>query len=123
MDILDPQSMTKHVDRRYRAAGAVALALALLVPAGALGIARTASRHTVVLRDFRFHPGNLTISRGDTVTWVWGDGEQHNVTSSSFHSRTMSHGSFTVRFNHSGTFNYRCTIHEREGMRGRILVN
>jgi plastocyanin len=104
------------------ALGLVAL-LAVLLPAAALGLARDAAGHTVVLRNFRFRPGDLTIRHGDSVTWVWGDHEEHNVTSSSFHSRTMLHGSFTVRFNHKGTFNYRCTLHEKEGMRGRIVVD
>jgi plastocyanin len=77
-----------------------------------------------VIKETRFHPGSLTIRRGDSVTWVWRDGgEEHNVTAHAFHSRTMGHGSFTVRFTRSGTFNYRCTIHESEGMRGRIVVH
>ena len=102
----------------------VALAAAALAPAGALGGARSASGHTVVLQNTRFHPGNLTIKRGDSVTFSWRDGgTEHNVTFHGFHSRTQGHGSYTVRFTHSGTFNYRCTIHESEGMRGRIVVH
>ncbi len=112
--------MTK---RRVARAGALLLALAVLLPAGALGLARESSGHTVVLKSFRFRPGDLTIRHGDSVTWVWGDHEQHNVTSSSFRSRTMTRGSFTVRFNRRGTFSYRCTLHEREGMRGKIVVD
>jgi plastocyanin len=104
-------------------AGAVALAGAALVPAAALGGAHGAAGHTVLLKDFRFHPGSLTIHQGDSVTWVWGDGEEHNVTGAGFHSRTMAHGTFTVRFNRRGSFNYRCTLHEREGMRGKIVVD
>jgi len=103
---------------------ALAVAAAALVPAAALGGAHSASGHTVILKSLRFHPGNLTIRRGDTVTWQWRDGgTEHNVTSSSFHSHTMTRGSFTVRFNQRGTFNFRCTIHERQGMRGRIIVD
>ena len=109
--------------RRVPLAAAMLAVLAVLVPAGAFGLAHGAAGHTVVLKDFRFRPGDLTIRHGDSVTWVWGDGEEHNVTSSSFHSRTMSHGSFTVRFNRKGTFSYRCTLHEREGMRGKIVVD
>ena len=108
--------------KRAPLAGALLAILAVLLPATAFGVARQAGGHTVILKNFRFHPGDLTISRGDTVTWVWSDREQHNVTSSSFHSRTMSRGSFTVRFNHRGTFNYRCTLHESQGMRGKIVV-
>ena len=61
------------------------------------------SGHTVVLKEVRFHPGSLTINRGDTVTWSWRDGgEKHNVTFHGFHSRTMGKGSYTVRFIEQG---------------------
>jgi plastocyanin len=45
------------------------------------------------------------------------------VTFHGFHSRTQVHGSYTVRFTHRGTFKFRCTIHEEEGMRGKIVVH
>ena len=50
-------------------------------------------------------------------------GEKHNVTFHGFHSRTISSGAYTVRFLAKGTFNYRCTLHEAEGMRGKIIVH
>jgi plastocyanin len=109
--------------KRLRAPLAVALAGAVLVPASALGGARGAASHTVVLHDIAFHPGTLRIHRGDRVTWLWRDGEvEHNVTFHGFHSRTQSSGSYTVRFAHAGTFSYRCTIHAEVGMRGKIVV-
>jgi len=99
------------------------LACAALIPAAALGGGHMAAGHSVVLRELRFHPPNLTINRGDSVTWLWRDsGTEHNVTFQGFHSRTMGHGSYTVRFTRSGTFSYHCTIHGSEGMRGRIVV-
>ncbi len=102
----------------------LAVAAAALAPAVALGGASSAASHTVVLRETRFHPGSLTIRRGDSVTWLWRDGgTEHNVTAHAFHSHTMGHGSFTVHFTRNGTFSYRCTIHEAEGMRGRIVVH
>jgi plastocyanin len=100
-----------------------ALASASLLPAAALGGAHAAASHTVPLHEFRFHPGTLTIRRGDKVTWVWRDQVEHNVTFRHFHSRTQVHGSYTVRFTHAGTFSYRCTIHFEEGMRGKIVVH
>jgi plastocyanin len=110
--------------RRLGLLAGVVLTSAVLVPAAAFGGAFASSSHTVVLKDIRFHPGNLTINRGDSVTWLWRDGgTRHNVTFQGFHSRTMGSGSYTVRFTHTGTFNYRCTIHEAEGMRGRIIVH
>jgi plastocyanin len=102
-----------------------AVAAMALLPAGAIGGgARGASAHTVTIKDIRFHPGTLNINRGDSVTWRWRDGgTEHNVTFRGFHSRTQSHGSYTVRFTHRGTFAYMCTIHVAEGMRGRIVVH
>jgi len=103
-------------------AGAV-LASAVLLPAAAFGGAHTAASHTVTLKEFRFHPGTLTIRRGDKVTWLWRDQTEHNVTFHGFHSRTQETGSYTVRFTRAGTFNYHCTIHVEEGMRGKIVVH
>jgi plastocyanin len=103
-------------------AGSV-LACAVLLPAVAFGGAHAAARHTVTLHEFRFHPGTLSIRRGDKVTWVWRDQVEHNVTFRGFHSRTQVHGSYSVRFTHNGTFKFRCTIHEEEGMRGKIVVH
>jgi plastocyanin len=104
---------------------AMALAAAALVPAVALGGgARASGSHTVVLKSLRFHPSTLTIRRGDTVRFLWEDGgERHNVTFRGFHSHTMGHGAYSVRFLSRGTFNYRCTIHESQGMRGKIIVH
>jgi plastocyanin len=96
---------------------------AALLPAGALGGARAARSRTVTLQEFRFHPAKLNINRGDKVKWVWRDQVEHNVTFRSFHSRTQEAGTYTVRFNRRGTFNYHCTIHVEEGMRGKIVVH
>jgi plastocyanin len=102
---------------------ATAAVAAVAIPATALGGARAASTHTVTLREFLFHPASLTIHRGDRVKWVWRDEVEHNVTFHHFHSRTQVHGTYTVQFTHSGTFRYECTIHGKEGMRGKIVVH
>lgn len=96
-------------------------ALALL-PSGAFGGAHAARTRTVTLHEFRFHPGTLNINHGDSVKWVWRDQVEHNVTFHTVHSRTQASGTYTLRFNRKGTFNYRCTIHGQEGMRGKIVV-
>jgi plastocyanin len=107
------------------AMAALAAASAFAMPAGSAQSGARASRgHTVVLKNIRFNPGALSIRRGDTVTWMWRDGStKHNVTGGSFKSRTMAKGSFTVRFTRAGTFNYHCSIHWHEGMRGKIVVH
>ena len=94
------------------------------IPALASGGAHSAGTHVVTLSHIRYHPGTLRIKRGDIVTWKWTDkGHEHNVTARSFRSKTMTKGSFSVRFTRAGTFNYHCTIHVSEGMRGSIVVH
>ncbi len=118
--------MRRITGKRFGTLLAAAAVAAALIPTVALGGggAQTASTHTVTLKNIAFHPGNLSIHRGDSVTWQWRDGEsEHNVTGRGFHSRTQTQGSYSVRFTHSGTFSYRCTIHESEGMRGKITVH
>jgi plastocyanin len=109
--------------KRLSALAGGVLAIAVLLPAVAFGGAHAAAGHTVTLHEFRFHPGTLTIRRGDKVTWAWRDQVEHNVTFHGFHSRTQVHGSYTIRFNRSGTFKYLCTIHGEEGMRGKVVVH
>lgn len=102
----------------------LAIAATTAIPALASGGAHSAATHSVTLKNIRFHPGTLSIKRGDTVSWLWEDkGIDHNVTGSGFKSKTMAKGSFSVRFTRAGTFNYRCTIHAAEGMKGSIVVH
>ncbi len=113
--------------RRTAAVALAALAATAAAVAPALasgdGGAHASSSHVVVLKELRYHPSTLTINHGETVSWQWRDHEKHNVTFHGFHSRTMSSGAYSVRFLSKGTFNYRCTIHEAEGMRGKIIVH
>jgi plastocyanin len=103
---------------------ALALAAAALIPTAAFAGASAASTHTVTLKNTAFHPGTLSIKRGESVKWVWEDGEtEHNVTFKGMHSRTQAHGSYTIRFEKLGTFSYDCTIHVAEGMKGKIVVH
>ena len=114
--------------RRHLAYAVLATA-AITVPSAALASAeharaRSAGTHTVVLSGLRFHPSTVVIKRGESVKWVWRDGGiAHNVTGHGFHSNTQSSGSLTVRFTHSGTFRYECTIHVGVGMVGKVVVH
>ena len=102
----------------------LAVATGTAIPAIAADGGHSASSHTVTLSHIRFHPGALSIKRGDTVTWLWQDkGTEHNVTGKGFKSRTMTKGAFSVRFTRAGTFNYHCTIHVSEGMVGKVVVH
>jgi len=127
-----PERLAGLARARLAAASALAAAAALAfafavaggLPGAAASTARSASTHTVVLKGLRFHPSTLSIRRGDSVRWLWRDsGIGHNVTFHRSHSRTQGSGSYALRFAHSGTFSYRCTIHEALGMRGKIVVH
>ena len=106
-----------------RIAGA-AVAVASLLVLGACGggssKAPATSGPTVTLRALSFSPDTIQVRAGDTVTWKWGERIGHNVTFPSFHSKTVSSGTYTHTFSSSGTFSYRCTIHPT--MTGKVIV-
>jgi plastocyanin len=94
----------------------------MLTPAAALGSAREAGTHTVVLARVKFNPSSLMVKRGGRVTFVWRDASiPHNVIISGLRgSSTQTSGSFTVRFTRRGSYTFRCSIHPE--MVGRITV-
>jgi plastocyanin len=100
----------------------ISLAGAAFAPSVALGGAHAAGVHTVTLRHSTFSPATISIRRGESVRWVWAPGKVlHNVIGHSFQSRTQTHGSYTLRFTHRGSFSYTCTVHP--GMNGRVIVH
>ncbi len=106
-------------------AGTVLAAVAVAVPTVALAggdRAGASATHDVIIKNYAFNPGRLTINRGDSVTWKFEDGPtQHNVTATGFRSSpTKATGTWTVRFTHAGTFDYSCTLHP--WMTGAIVV-
>ena len=113
-----------------RIAGAAALAIAALAIAVSGAVA---AGHTVQARNYSFVASNLTITVGDTVTWV-GSGELHTVTSGSpgaidnrfpdqpaSVSYLLAGDTFTTTFASTGTFPYFCEVHSEE-MLGTIVV-
>ncbi len=77
----------------------------------------------VTMKDIAFHPADLTVNRGTTVTWTNDDGVDHTVTANdkTFDSSNVSPGqSFSFTFDQSGAFDYHCSIHP--GMTGRVTV-
>jgi hypothetical protein len=80
------------------------------------------SEQAVIIKDFKFLPAAITISKGDTVTWTNQDSVVHDVTGSMFISGSMSQGAtFKFTFNEAGTFDYICTHHPT--MAGKVTVN
>jgi plastocyanin len=78
----------------------------------------------VSMKDLKFHPEQLKVKAGRTVTWTNDDDVDHNVTATSgakFHSKAFGGGG-TYRFKptKAGTIAYVCTLHP--GMKGRLTV-
>jgi plastocyanin len=77
-----------------------------------------------------FSPANISINKGDMVTWTNNDAEPHTATSGScgtpngvFNSGTVnSGGTFSFTFNTAGSFPYYCVFHCALGMVGNITV-
>ena len=77
----------------------------------------------VNITNFAFVPANLTVKRGDTVTWTNHDEEPHTIAAGdgSFHSPGMdTNGTYSYTFTAPGTFDYICSIHPF--MRGTVVV-
>jgi plastocyanin len=101
-------------------AGATAVALA----AGALAATAFGSTKTVTLKDNRFSPTTVTVSRGTTVKFVWRGKAPHNVIATGaakFQSKTQVKGSFSKRLTRKGTYKIICSIHQ-PGMKMTLKV-
>jgi len=82
----------------------------------------------VLVDNFAFSPGVVTVRKGTTVVWINKETPKHTVTSDDklFNSETMSVGSsYSFTFNETGTFAYFCRFHGDAGgvgMVGQIIV-
>jgi plastocyanin len=77
----------------------------------------------VVVENFSFQPGSLTVKAGTTVTWVNHDDEPHTVNENNktFKSGTLdTDAKFSYKFTSPGSYNYFCSLHPR--MTGQIIV-
>jgi len=103
-----------------RHSAAAAVALPVLATA-----ARAQTTHTVTIKNMAFSPANLTISAGDTVTWVNEDGARHSAwddSGNAFDTGLLGRGeSASLTFGSAGSFSYRCRPHGN--MRGTITVS
>ena len=80
------------------------------------------SEKVVIIKDFVFLPADITISKGETVTWINQDSVPHTATGSGFDSGYMGTGAtFKFTFSETGTFDYICTYHPE--MKGKVIVN
>jgi plastocyanin len=89
--------------------------------AGETSVPPPSSGTTVVLKDLVYQPAELTIAAGETVTWVWDDGDiQHDVVGDGFATELITEGEFSHTFTEPGSYPYICTIHPT--MTGTITV-
>ena len=98
------------------AVSAALASLAVLTPAFAKGV-------TVTISNFAFGPDLVTISQGDSVTFVNGDDTIHSVVADdgSFHSDGLdTNDKATFTFAKVGTMAYHCGLHPF--MKGEIVV-
>lgn len=77
--------------------------------------------NTVIIKNFAFSPGTLTVKQGTKVTWTNQDSAPHKIKSDTFNSSNLNNGdAFSYTFNSKGSFDYICSIHP--SMSGKIIV-
>ena len=73
----------------------------------------------VTMRDDRFHPPVIQITKGQTVTWSFNDGgATHNVKGTGWGSGDQASGTFQHTFTAPGSYPYSSTQHQC--MNGRV---
>ncbi|MBI2630201.1 cupredoxin family copper-binding protein [Candidatus Pacearchaeota archaeon] len=89
-------------------------------PTGASGN----SQYNVEIKESSFNPSEITINKGETITWTNYDSAPHTITSDSnkaLDSPTLNQGeTFSYTFETSGNYNYHCSFHS--SMKGKIIV-
>jgi plastocyanin len=92
-------------------------------PAAPTGATASASG-TVVIADFAFAPGALTVKVGDEVTWINNDSAPHTIANEGGlfpESDDLGQGDeFAFTYDRAGTYAYFCGIHS--SMQGEVVV-
>ena len=92
-------------------------------PAASKEMPTSSSPNQVVVENFSFQPGTLTVKTGTTVTWVNHDDIPHTVNENNkvFKSGTLdTDAKFSYKFTSPGNYSYFCSLHPR--MTGQIIV-
>ncbi len=101
-----------------RSIGIIILAVAVIVFFTGMASASTAQ---VLIKDFQFRPAQITVQKGDTITWTHPGSASHTVKFADSESPILKNGAtYSKTFNDAGTFNYRCGIHPY--MKGTVIV-
>lgn len=88
-------------------------------------IAGSLRQASVSIDNFKFTPRELSVSVGDTVTWVNRDDVPHTATSrddpATFDSKALdTDDRYSITFTKPGTYSYYCKVHTH--MTGSIIV-
>jgi len=110
-----PPTLTRR--RLLVAAGALALA-----PVLRAGEASGGTHRTVTIEGMMFKPPQLSVKRGDRITWVNNDLFPHTVTAAGvFDSHEIAASkSWSYVASRAGNYAYRCTLHPT--MNARLIV-
>jgi plastocyanin len=86
-----------------------------------------AAANVEITSAFAFEPAQITVARGASVTWTNKSNSNHTVTSgapdqpaNTFNHALAPAGTYTVKFDNAGSFDYFCSIHTN--MRGAVIV-
>ncbi len=127
-----PDGTVRRVRPRHVLLAVVALLLVALVSVGLSPIGERFRENAddaapvtgvdqVDLRDSRFDEASIAVPVGETVTWVWTDGEEHNVVfDDGPASEVVASGTWSRTFEEPGEYRYTCTLHAF--MDGRVVV-
>jgi plastocyanin len=90
----------------------------------AQGDVQAQSSNNVVIQNFAFAPGTITVAKGTTVTWSNKDSAAHTVTVDSGNgpqSGELQNGqSYSYKFDQAGKFSYHCKLHQQ--MKAAVTV-
>lgn len=82
-----------------------------------------AGAHSIVIKNFSFHPSTVSVAKGTTVKVTNDDGTTHTFSArnGSFDTGDLSGGAHgTITLNRAGKFSYYCKIHNY--MTGTLVV-
>lgn len=80
-----------------------------------------AAKIDIAVKSLKFTPKKATVKKGQLINFVWKESVAHNIVIDKTHkSPTLNKGTWTTKFDKSGTYKYKCTLHP--GMDGEITV-
>jgi plastocyanin len=102
--------------RSVQVAALLAAVLLALGTVTAFAAPAGAATHSVMIKQYAYGPGALSISQGDTVTWTNQDSVEHDVKvvqgPATFQSPMLGQGdSWSHTFSTAGTYSYICSVH------------